>query len=129
MDKAEASLKSGFAQVMDVAGFNYRVHKFDQSISRLPQKVLLGSESASTVSSRGVYDISCSSPREAKAVTSGGFPLEGQCSSYDTDFCYWSNLPEADFIMMDDRPWTMGQFLRYFGSKVRPVQSPHLSHF
>ena len=111
MDKAEASLKSGFAQVMDVAGFNYRVHKFDQSISRLPQKVLLGSESASTVSSRGVYDISCSSPREAKAVTSGGFPLEGQCSSYDTDFCYWSNLPEADFIMMDDRPWTMGQFV------------------
>lgn len=111
MDKAEASLQSGFAQVMDVAGFNYRVHKFDQSISRLPQKVLLGSESASTVSSRGVYDISCSSPREAKAVTSGGFPLEGQCSSYDTDFCYWSNLPEADFIMMDDRPWTMGQFV------------------
>lgn len=111
MDKAEASLQSGFAQVMDVAGFNYRVHKFDQSISQLPQKVLLGSESASTVSSRGVYDISCSSPREAKAVTSGGFPLEGQCSSYDTDFCYWSNLPEADFIMMDDRPWTMGQFV------------------
>lgn len=111
MDKAEASLQSGFAQVMDVAGFNYRVHKFDQSISQLPQKVLLGSESASTVSSRGVYDISCSSPREAKAVTSGGFPLEGQCSSYDTDFCYWSNLPEADFIMMDDRQWTMGQFV------------------
>ena len=111
MDKAEASLQSGFAQVMDVAGFNYRVHKFDQSISQLPQGVLLGSESASTVSSRGVYDISCSSPREAKAVTSEGFPLEGQCSSYDTDFCYWSNLPEADFIMMDDRPWTMGQFV------------------
>ena len=111
MDKAEVSLQSGFAQVMDVAGFNYRVHKFDQSISQLPQGVLLGSESASTVSSRGVYDISCSSPREAKAVTSGGFPLEGQCSSYDTDFCYWSNLPEADFIMMDDRPWTMGQFV------------------
>ena len=111
MDKAEASLKSGFAQVMDVAGFNYRVHKFDQSISQLPQGVLLGSESASTVSSRGVYDTSCSSPREAKAVTYGGFPLEGQCSSYDTDFCYWSNLPEADFIMMDDRPWTMGQFV------------------
>lgn len=111
MDKAEASLQSGFAQVMDVAGFNYRVHKFDQSISQLPQGVLLGSESASTVSSRGVYDISCSSPREAKAVTYGGFPLEGQCSSYDTDFCYWSNLPEADFIMMDDRSWTMGQFV------------------
>ena len=111
MDKAEASLQSGFAQVMDVAGFNYRVHKFDQSIFQLPQRVLLGSESASTVSSRGVYDIYCSSPRETKAVTSGGFPLEGQCSSYDTDFCYWSNLPEADFIMMDDRPWTMGQFV------------------
>ena len=40
---------------MDVPGFNYRVHKYDNNIKQLPQGFLLGSETASTVSSRGVY--------------------------------------------------------------------------
>ena len=55
MDRAEDALKSGFAQVMDIPGFNYRVYKYDRNISKLPQGFLLGSETASTVSSRGVY--------------------------------------------------------------------------
>lgn len=55
MDKAEDALKSGFAQVMDVPGFNYRVYKYDRNIKGLPCGFLLGSETASTVSSRGVY--------------------------------------------------------------------------
>ena len=32
MDRAEAALKSGFAQVMDVPGFNYRVNKYYKNI-------------------------------------------------------------------------------------------------
>ena len=44
MDRAEDALKSGFAQVMDVPGFNYRVHKYDNNIKQLPQGFLLGSE-------------------------------------------------------------------------------------
>ena len=58
MDQAEAALNSGFAQVMDVPGFNYRVHKYDKNIRQLPKGFLLGSETASTVSSRGVYKLS-----------------------------------------------------------------------
>ena len=111
MDRAEDALRSGFARVMDIAGFNYRVHKYDDNISALPSGILLGSESASTVSSRGVYDPSCTSPREVTPITDPNSPLQGQCTSYDTDYCSWSNLPEADFIMMDDRPWTIGQFV------------------
>ena len=111
MDRAEDALRSGFALVMDIAGFNYRVYKYDDNISALPSGILLGSESASTVSSRGVYDPSCTSPREVTPITDPNSPLQGQCTSYDTDYCSWSNLPEADFIMMDDRPWTIGQFV------------------
>ncbi len=111
MDRAEDALRSGFARVMDIAGFNYRVYKYDDNISALPSGILLGSESASTVSSRGVYDPSCTSPREVTPITDPNSPLQGQCTSYDTDYCSWSNLPEADFIMMDDRPWTIGQFV------------------
>ena len=104
MDRAEDALKSGFAQVMDVPGFNYRVHKYDNNIKQLPKGFLLGSETASTVSSRGVYKF----PVEAsysKTYT------DGQCSSYDVEYCPWSNLPDDDWRMQDDRDYTIGEFV------------------
>lgn len=55
IDRAEDALRSGFAQVMDIPGFNYRVYKYARNLSQLPQRFLLGSETASTVSSRGIY--------------------------------------------------------------------------
>ena len=54
MDRVDAALSSGFAQAMEVPGFNYRLHKYQKGIETLPQGFLLGSETASTVSSRGV---------------------------------------------------------------------------
>ena len=104
LDRVDNALSSGFAQVMDVPGFNYRVHKYLPGIERLQQGFLLGSETASTVSSRGVYK----------------FPVEysnhktyddGQCNGYDSEWCSWSNLPEIDFMAMDDLPFTIGQFV------------------
>ena len=104
MDQAEAALKSGFAQVMDVPGFNYRVHKYDKNIRQLPKGFLLGSETASTVSSRGVYKF----PVEA---SSSKTYADGQCSSYDVDYCPWINLPDDDWCMQDDRDYTIGEFV------------------
>ena len=34
---------------MDVAGFNYRPHKYPENYKKLPQQIILGSETASTV--------------------------------------------------------------------------------
>ena len=106
MDKAEAALKSGFAQVMDVPGFNYRVHKYYKNIGQLSQGFLLGSETASTVSSRGVYKF----PVEVRASDNNPYP-DGQCSSYDTEYCSWSNLPDDDWKMQDDYSWVIGEFV------------------
>ena len=104
MDRAEDALKSGFAQVMDVPGFNYRVHKYDNNIKQLPKGFLLGSETASTVSSRGVYKF----PVEASDSKTY---IDGQCSSYDVEYCPWSNLPDDDWRMQDDRDYTIGEFV------------------
>ena len=106
MDKAEAALKSGFAQVMDVPGFNYRVHKYYKNIEQLPQGFLLGSETASTVSSRGVYKF----PVQVRASNNNPY-VDGQCSSYDTEYCSWSNLPDDDWKMQDDYSWVIGEFV------------------
>lgn len=104
MDRADEALKSGFAQVMDVPGFNYRVHKYEKNISQLPQGFLLGSETASTVSSRGVYKFPVVVSNEAV------YP-DGQCSSYDTEYCSWSNLPDDDWRCQEDYPWVIGEFV------------------
>ncbi len=118
MDRAEQALKSGFAQVMDVPGFNYRVHKYENNIKQLPQGFLLGSETASTVSSRGVYKFpvtphdnsqyaSYSPNYNPKAVVDA----DGQCSSYDVEWCPWSNLPDDDWRCQDDDSWVIGEFV------------------
>ena len=104
MDKAEEALKSGFAQVMDVPGFNYRVHKYDNNIRQLPQGFLLGSETASTVSSRGVY-------KYPVTISDTNTYPDGQCSSYDTEYCPWSNLPDDDWRWQDDYKWVVGEFV------------------
>ncbi len=106
MDRAEAALKSGFAQTMDVPGFNYRVHKYYKNIEQLPQGFLLGAETASTVSSRGVYKF----PVVVRYKDNVPYP-DGQCSSYDTEYCSWSNLPDDDWKMQDDYSWVIGEFV------------------
>ena len=118
MDRAEEALKSGFAQVMDVPGFNYRVHKYEQNLKQLPQGFLLGSETASTVSSRGVYKFpvkvtdnsqyaSWAPAYDPKAIKKA----DGQCSSYDVEYCSWSNLPDDDWVWQDDKDWVIGEFV------------------
>ena len=118
LDHAEASIESGVAKVMDVPGFNYRVHKYGNSIQHLPQGFLLGSETASTVSSRGVYKfpVKVTDNSQYASWAPGYDPnaiktADGQCSSYDVEYCSWSNLPDDDWVWQDDQPWVIGEFV------------------
>ena len=104
MDQPDGTIWCGFAQVADVPGYNYRVHKYDEMIERLPQGFILGSETASTVSSRGCYYF-------PDTVATNKARPDGQCSSYDVEYCWWSNLPDDDWKMQDDRDWTVGEFV------------------
>ena len=118
LDHAEASIKSGVATTMDVPGFNYRVHKYQNSIGQLPQGFLLGSETASTVSSRGVYkfpvEVTDNSQYASWAPSydpQAILKADGQCSSYDLEYCSWSNLPDDDWVWQDDKDWVIGEFV------------------
>ncbi|MBO5185544.1 MAG: DUF4982 domain-containing protein [Prevotella sp.] len=104
MDRVDNAMKTGFAQVMDVPGFNYRLHKYDKGLKQLPQGFLLGSETASTVSSRGVYKF----PVE---TYSNKTYADGQCNGYDTEYCSWSNLPDDDWRWQDDYTQVIGEFV------------------
>lgn len=104
MDQVICVLENKFATLLDVPGFNYRVHLYQQAYDLLPQKVVLGSETASTISSRGVYKFP---PEKTFRVRHDDL----QCSSYDLEYCVWSNLPDIDFAMAEDHEWEIGQFV------------------
>lgn len=104
MDQADGAIWCGFAQVADVPGYNYRLHKYEEMIERLPQGFILGSETASTVSTRGHYYF------PDTVATNKAWP-DGQCSGYDVEYCWWSNLPDDDWKMQEDFDWTVGEFV------------------
>ena len=104
MDAPDAVVNNNMAATMDIAGFTYRPHKYPENYKKLPQQIVLGSETASTVSSRGVYKF----PVTRQAMKKYD---DHQSSSYDVEHCGWSNLPEDDWIWHDDKPWAIGEFV------------------
>ena len=104
MDQVSCVLDNGFAALIDVPGLNYRTFRYKEAWNTLPQRFILGSETASTVSSRGVYKL----PAQKRFSATDE---DHQCSAYDLDACRWSNVPDIDFALADDYPWTMGQFV------------------
>ena len=118
LDRVDHALGNGIAQVMDVPGFNYRLNKYAEGIKRLPQGFLLGSETASTVSSRGVYKfpVEITDNSQYSSWAPGYDPkaiknADGQCSAYDVESCAWSNLPDDDWRWQDDYDWVIGEFV------------------
>ncbi len=104
MDQVKATMESGFGALLDIPGLNYRVHLYEEAYETFPQGFILGSETASTVSSRGVYKF----PVEKATMRKYN---DLQSSSYDLEYCSWSNLPDDDFVLQDDKPWVIGEFV------------------
>ncbi|WP_316635937.1 DUF4982 domain-containing protein [uncultured Flavobacterium sp.] len=104
MDQVKQTMASGFGSLLDVPGLNYRVHLYEEAYKSFPQRFILGSETASTVSSRGIYKFPVVQQKEKQYD-------DLQCSSYDLEACSWSNVPDEDFVLQDDKPWVIGEFV------------------
>ncbi len=104
MDRFDADIQNNFASVLDIAGFNYKPHRYEEANNKLPQGFLLGSETASTVSSRGVYKFPVVAAKDKRYD-------DNQSSSYDLEACNWSQTPDEEFVMQDDLPYVIGEFV------------------
>lgn len=104
MDQAKDVIHNGFGDAVELPGFNYRTGRYQEGYEHMHHKVLLGSETASTVSSRGVYKLPV-------VIRPDAIYSDNQCSGYDVEYCAWSGLPEQDFALQDDYNWTLGQFV------------------
>lgn len=101
-----AVIDNGFAAALDIPGFNYKPQLYDKFYEKLPNRLILGSETASTVSSRGQYFFPIEFKDHNVVLHEGN-----QSNSYDNESCSWSNTPDLDFARDDDHDWCIGQFV------------------
>ena len=104
MDQVKDVIYNGFAEQLDIPGFNYRTGRYLEAHEQLKNKLILGSETSSTVSSRNTYFFPVT-------IAPDVYHDGQQCSGYDVEYCAWSGLPDQDFQLQDDYPWTIGQFV------------------
>lgn len=102
-----ASATNGFAETVDILGFNYPVRqpKLAADIhAKKPNLPILSTESASCVSSRGCYYFPVSWNKSA-----GNY--EFQVSSYELSAPGWANRPDLDFELLEKNPFIAGEYV------------------
>ena len=108
----------GLSTVVDVQGFNYKDDGIDAYRLKFPNQPLIGTETASTLSTRGIY---------ADDV------VKGYVSAYDINKPRWGNTAEEWWKFYAERDWLAGGFV-WTGFDYRGEPTPyHLpcisSHF
>jgi beta-galactosidase len=95
---------NGFQTALDVFGYNYKPTAYGAFREANPQIPILGSETASTVSSRGEYFFPVSEDRAAGRA-------DFQVSSYDLYTPPWAKTPDSEFRGLDQAPYAAGEFV------------------
>ena len=99
----------GATNVLDVQGFNYNEGRIDQFHKDYPALPIVGTETASTVSTRGIY----SNDRE-----------KGYVRAYDLEHPPWAALAEVWWKFYDSRPYLAGGFA-WTGFDYRGEPTPY----
>jgi len=89
----------------DVGGFNYWHERLEDLHKTYPEKPLLVTEAAATLSSRGEYFF------PVERIYHGWQDESMQISSYDLTNTGFGALPDVEFKLQDDFGWLAGQFV------------------
>jgi beta-galactosidase len=99
----------GVSTVVDVQGCNYNDSKIDAYHKEHPQQPMIGTETASTLATRGIY---------------ADDKIRGYMSAYDTDKPAWGNTAEEWWSFYDEREWLAGGFA-WTGFDYRGETTPY----
>jgi beta-galactosidase len=100
----DGAIKNGMADVVDLAGWNYQPNRYYEYKLENQKWISYGSETASCVSSRGVYHFP---PEEEWDLAKDDL----QVSSYDLASPEWGCSPEVEFHAQDQYPHILGEFV------------------
>lgn len=92
------------AAEVDLAGYNYSEHLYDEHHAKYPDWCIFGSETASTLQSRGIYHF----PLTNRLLTFD----DGQCSALGNCTTNWG-AKNSDYVIAEhrDRDYCFGQFI------------------
>jgi beta-galactosidase len=99
-----AASTNGFQKALDVFGYNYTPFGYAAFRSNNPALPLIGSETTSTVSTRGEYYFPVSTNRKDGR-------MDFQATSYDYAAPSWAYMPDAEFKALDENPFVAGEFV------------------
>lgn len=99
--------KTAYVETNDVYGFNYKPHAYQDFRKRYPNKPLLGSETASCVSTRGYYQFPVL--EDKGKGWKDGQPY--QVSSYDLYAPGWASKPDYEWAYEDQAPFLCGEYV------------------
>lgn len=104
-DRGWACFDNHLANFVDVVGLNYKPHMYAEAHRKHPDMVLVGTETASCVSTRGVYSF----PAEINIPVRLEDDLS--VSAYDMAAPGWAYYAEREFAAQDDYPYVAGEFV------------------
>ncbi len=99
-----AASTNGFQNAVDVFGYNYTPFGYAAFRTNNPKIPLVGSETASCVSSRGEYFFPVSENKREGRVNF-------QATSYDFAAPSWAMSPDVEFKAQDENPFVAGEFV------------------
>ena len=104
-DRYPVCFDNRLAFYLDIVGLNYKPHLYSVIREKYPNMLLLGSETVSCVSTRGVYDL--------PAKVNIGEPKNEQLTVSDYGLCSpgWSYYAERELAAQRDCPFVMGEFV------------------
>jgi beta-galactosidase len=112
------SFDQGATKVVDVIGFNYRTDQMADFHAKEPDRPILGTETGSTVATRGAYPND-----EARHVV----------RAYDTEHPWWASTAEEWWTIADAHPYIAGGFVwtgfDYRGEPTPFPQWPSISSY
>ena len=108
---------SGFQNHFDVFGWNYRPGFYAQFRATNSAIPLVGSETSSTVSSRGEYffpvpaELKTKNVRTEKGASTNASLSDFQVSSYDCFVPAWATTPDMEWRGQEENPFVAGEFI------------------
>lgn len=98
------AIKNGLADEVDLVGFNYKPNDYAAKHKLYPGFTIYGSETSSTVSTRGEYKFPV-------VETKKPWYNDYQVSSYDMECPPWATTPDTEFEFQDDLEFISGEFV------------------
>ena len=106
-DHPDEAIANKLADAVDLVGWNYKQHRYREFHNKNKNWICYGSETMSTVSSRGIYHF----PVEEQTMWHESFSDDLQLSSYDIVAPPWACLMESEFHYQEQSPFIFGQFV------------------